>query len=86
MYAVVFANYTKLLATETLVARNCFRIITVAFNYYVAHWFLWVRFLYHPNNYLFKIEFPIYLSIQIYKKDTFVNEIRFKLIQSFLTW
>ena len=75
MYAVFFANYAMLLATETLVARNCFRIITLLFDY-VAHWYLWVKFLYHPNTY----------PIRIYKKDTFLNEIRFKLIYSFLTW
>lgn len=49
MYAVFFANYAMLLATETLVAKNYFRIITLAFDY-VVNWYLSVTCLYHPNT------------------------------------
>ena len=48
MYAVFFANYAMLLATETLVAKNCFRIITLRLDY-VVNWYLSVTCLYHPN-------------------------------------
>ena len=51
MYAVFFANYAMLLATETLVAKNCFRIITLRLDY-VVNWYLSVTWLYHPNYFL----------------------------------
>ena len=51
MYAVFFANYAMLLATETLVAKNCFRIITLRLDYVVI-WYLSVTCLYHTNYFL----------------------------------